>query len=49
MKSISGKQFAKLLEKEGWELKRVKDSHHIYTKIGNPARVSVSYSWKNTS
>ena len=41
MKSISGKEFAKLLEKKGWELKRIKGSHHVYMKAGNPARISV--------
>jgi len=25
----------------GWELKRVKGSHHIFAKSGNPARISV--------
>jgi len=32
MKSISGKDFAKILEKNGWTLMRVKGSHHIYVK-----------------
>ena len=41
MKSVSGKEFARLLEKHGWELKRVKGSHHVYVKEGNPARISV--------
>ena len=41
MKAISGKKFARLLEKRGWELKRVKGSHHVYMKPGNPARLSV--------
>ncbi|MFH1288127.1 MAG: type II toxin-antitoxin system HicA family toxin [bacterium] len=41
MKSISGRKFAKLLEKRGWELKRINGSHHIYAKSGNPARISV--------
>jgi len=41
MKSVSGKEFAKLLEKKGWELKRIKGSHHVYMKSGNPARISV--------
>jgi predicted RNA binding protein YcfA (HicA-like mRNA interferase family) len=41
MKSISGKEFAKLLENKGWELKRIKGSHHVYIKSGNPARISV--------
>lgn len=41
MKSISGKEFARLLEKKGWQLKRIKGSHHVYVKPGNPARISV--------
>ncbi|GJL66635.1 MAG: hypothetical protein NPIRA05_16060 [Nitrospirales bacterium] len=41
MKTVSGKAFAKLLEKKGWELRRIKGSHHIYVKEGNPARISV--------
>ena len=42
MKTVSGKDFARLLEKHGWELKRVTGSHHIiYAKSGNPARISV--------
>ena len=41
MKTISGKDFAQLLEKHGWELKRVTGSHHIYAKSDNPARISV--------
>ncbi|MGQ9778153.1 MAG: type II toxin-antitoxin system HicA family toxin [Thermodesulfobacteriota bacterium] len=41
MKAISGKDFAKLLEKKGWELRRTKGGHHIYAKVGNPARISV--------
>jgi predicted RNA binding protein YcfA (HicA-like mRNA interferase family) len=38
---MSGKDFAKLLEEHGWELRRTKGSHHIYAKEGNPARISV--------
>ena len=41
MKQVSGKQFAKLLEKNGWELLRIQGSHHIYGKSGNEARISV--------
>jgi predicted RNA binding protein YcfA (HicA-like mRNA interferase family) len=41
MKSVSGKAFAHLLERNGWQLLRVKGSHHIYGKPGNPARLSV--------
>ncbi|WP_036481003.1 type II toxin-antitoxin system HicA family toxin [Myxosarcina sp. GI1] len=41
MKSISGKKFAKLLERHGWILLRVNGSHHIYGKSDNPQRISV--------
>ena len=42
MKQISGRQFARLLERRGWELLRVNGSHHIYGKMGETARISVS-------
>jgi predicted RNA binding protein YcfA (HicA-like mRNA interferase family) len=41
VKSISGKEFARLLEQRGWQLKRIKGSHHVYVKPGNPARISL--------
>jgi predicted RNA binding protein YcfA (HicA-like mRNA interferase family) len=41
VKAISGKDFAKLLENRGWELRRTKGSHHIYAKEGNASRISV--------
>jgi len=41
MKSISGKEFAKILEQNGWQLLRINGSHHIYGKPSNPARISV--------
>jgi predicted RNA binding protein YcfA (HicA-like mRNA interferase family) len=41
VKAISWKDFAKLLEKKGWELRRTQGSHHIYAKTGNPVRISV--------
>jgi predicted RNA binding protein YcfA (HicA-like mRNA interferase family) len=28
VKTVSGKDFTKLLEKKGWELRRIKGSHH---------------------
>lgn len=31
MKSLSGKDLAKILEQRGWELRRIRGSHHIYT------------------
>jgi predicted RNA binding protein YcfA (HicA-like mRNA interferase family) len=44
VKAISGKDFAKLLERKGWVLRRVNGSHHIYNKEGNPARISAGSS-----
>ena len=41
MKSVSGKEFAKILERHGWSLLRVQGSYHIYGKAGNDARLSV--------
>jgi len=41
VKSISGKRLCKVLEKHGWELKRVRGSHHIYAQSGNPAILTV--------
>jgi predicted RNA binding protein YcfA (HicA-like mRNA interferase family) len=41
VKAISGKEFVRLLEQHGWELKRVKGSHHVYMKPGNSVRISV--------
>jgi predicted RNA binding protein YcfA (HicA-like mRNA interferase family) len=41
VKSISGKDFARILESRGWRLVRVSGSHHVYMKAGNPARISL--------
>jgi predicted RNA binding protein YcfA (HicA-like mRNA interferase family) len=41
MKAISGKEFAKILERYGWQLLRVQGSHHIYGKTGSIIRLSV--------
>ncbi|MBD2577893.1 type II toxin-antitoxin system HicA family toxin [Oscillatoria sp. FACHB-1406] len=30
MKSISGKQLCKIVERKGWILQRITGSHHIY-------------------
>lgn len=41
MKSLSGKDLARVLERHGWILARVHGSHHIYTKPGSVVRLSV--------
>lgn len=41
MRAISGKHFVRLLERHGWNLQRVNGSHHIFTRPGSVARISV--------
>lgn len=41
MKSVSGKEFAKALERNGWVLLRIQSSHHIYGKQGSNVRLSI--------
>jgi len=41
MKSISGREFARIIERRGWTLLRVSGSHHIYGKSESIVRLSV--------
>ena len=41
MKSVSGKEFAKTVERHGWRLLRVAGSHHIYGKDASTIRLSI--------
>lgn len=41
MKIVSGKRLCRVPDSEGWELKRVNGSHHIYAKAGVDVRISV--------
>jgi len=41
VKTVSGKEFCKILEAQGWALKRINGSHHIYGKEGQIERISV--------
>jgi predicted RNA binding protein YcfA (HicA-like mRNA interferase family) len=41
VKSLSGKEFARMLKSHGWLLQRINGSHHIYTKAGTTVRISV--------
>ncbi len=41
MKLLSGKEFVALLKKHGWLAQRIKGSHHIMTKAGEKAKISV--------
>lgn len=41
MKALSGKAFARVLERHGWRLLRVKGSHHVYGKEGRRERITI--------
>jgi predicted RNA binding protein YcfA (HicA-like mRNA interferase family) len=41
MKSISGRDFARMVERRGWTLLRINGSHHIYGKAGSTFRLSI--------
>ncbi len=41
MKAVSGREFARIVERHGWRLLRIKGSHHIYGKQGSTVRLSI--------
>ncbi|MCE0483839.1 MAG: type II toxin-antitoxin system HicA family toxin [Methylacidiphilales bacterium] len=41
MKQVSGKEFARIIQKKGWELARIKGSHHIFIKTGCRERIVI--------
>ncbi len=41
MKSVSGKRMAAIAVKQGWSLKRVNGSHHIFTQSGRDERLVI--------
>jgi predicted RNA binding protein YcfA (HicA-like mRNA interferase family) len=41
MKVVSGRDFARIVERRGWRLLRVAGSHHIYGKTGSVVRLSI--------
>jgi predicted RNA binding protein YcfA (HicA-like mRNA interferase family) len=41
MKSISGRDFARIIERRGWILLRISGSHHIFGKSGSVVRLSI--------
>jgi predicted RNA binding protein YcfA (HicA-like mRNA interferase family) len=41
MKSVSGRDLARIVERRGWSLLRVSGSHHIYGKPGSIVRLSI--------
>lgn len=41
MKQITGKAFAKAIQRRGWQLVRVKGSHHVFLKDGRRERIVI--------
>jgi predicted RNA binding protein YcfA (HicA-like mRNA interferase family) len=41
LKSVSGKELARAVERQGWKLLRVAGSHHIYGKEDSIVRLSI--------
>jgi predicted RNA binding protein YcfA (HicA-like mRNA interferase family) len=41
MKPVSGRDFARMVERRGWTLLRINGSHHIYGKTGSTVRLSI--------
>jgi predicted RNA binding protein YcfA (HicA-like mRNA interferase family) len=41
VKALSGRDFARLVERHGWTLLRINGSHHIYGKPGTTVRLSI--------
>jgi predicted RNA binding protein YcfA (HicA-like mRNA interferase family) len=41
VKQVSGRDFAKALQRRGWQLVRIKGSHRIFLKDGRPERIVV--------
>jgi predicted RNA binding protein YcfA (HicA-like mRNA interferase family) len=41
MKAVSGKEFARVVERHSWQLLRIHGSHHIYGKTGSIVRLAM--------
>jgi len=41
VKQVSGRDFGMIIENQGWVLRRIRGSHHIYTKEGRVERISI--------
>jgi predicted RNA binding protein YcfA (HicA-like mRNA interferase family) len=38
---MSGREFARIVERRGWRLLRISGSHHIYGQAGSVVRLSI--------
>jgi predicted RNA binding protein YcfA (HicA-like mRNA interferase family) len=41
MRAVTGREFARIVERRGWKLLRIAGSHHIYGKAGSVVRLSI--------
>jgi predicted RNA binding protein YcfA (HicA-like mRNA interferase family) len=41
MKPVTGPEMCRALERRGWMLRRIKGSHHIYNRPGEPRPIPV--------
>jgi len=41
LKQVSGKELARAVQRKGWTLARIKGSHHVFLKAGQPERVVI--------
>jgi predicted RNA binding protein YcfA (HicA-like mRNA interferase family) len=41
VKLVSGRDFARIIERRGWTLLRINGSHHIYGRTGSIVRLSI--------
>lgn len=41
MKQVSGKELAQAVERKGWNLARIKGSHHIFVMPGRRERIVI--------
>ena len=41
MRVVSGREFARIVERRGWRLLRIAGSHHLYGKQGSVVRLSI--------
>jgi predicted RNA binding protein YcfA (HicA-like mRNA interferase family) len=41
VKQVSGKEFARIIQRHGWVLGRINGSHHIFIKSGHRERIVI--------
>jgi predicted RNA binding protein YcfA (HicA-like mRNA interferase family) len=41
VKQVSGKEFARVIERKGWQLSRINGSHHIFVLPGRRERIVI--------